>query len=302
MSRERGPRAFVLNFDAEVELATRGAYRPSQALERVLRGVRGVAARALLEPGDLLVDELLERGERLPPRLAGIEGDAWCPTPSARARLIAVGARPGPAPAAEVLRAANGRSFCARLGQELPGAGQCTTLEQVRELLRAAPDRTFLAKRELGAAGRARRPLRAADLSAQDRRWIEASLRGGPLQVEPRVAIEVEFGTHGQLGPSGDLVLGEPTVQEIGPDGTWERSRAPRADELDGAERGALLAEAERVGRALAALGYFGPFGVDAYRWRADGERHLCRRGEVNARYSMGWRTGMGSRRGPGIG
>lgn len=302
MSAARGPRAFVLNLDAEVELATRGAYRTSRALESVLRELRPRAARALLEPGDVPVDALVEAGERLPKELEGLPGDAWCPTPSARARLLAVGARPAAAPPVDVLRAANGRSFCARLGQELPGARLCATQEEVLTLLADAPAEPFLAKRELGAAGRARRALRGTDLAAQDREWIEASLRAGPLQVEPRVAIEVEYGTHGLLGETGSLLLGEPTVQEVGPDGAWSRSRAPRSGELEGAEREALLEEAERVGRALLALGFFGPFGVDAYRWRGPHGPRLCRRGEVNARYSMGWRTGMGARRERGIG
>lgn len=303
MNEGRVLRAFALNLDAEVELASRGPYRASRALEAVLRDVRPRAARALFEAGDLAIDELFERGERLPEELLGLPGRAWCPTPSALARLRAVGAEPEPAPHVAILRRANGRRFSAELGQKLPGARLCCAAPEVWETLAADPARTFLAKRDLSAAGRGRRPLRARDLSPEDRAWVAAALLVGPLQVEPRVALEAEFGSHGWLEADGGLRLGEPTLQEIGPEGAWRASRPARPEDLDAGERGALLAELERVGRALHALGYFGPFGVDAYRWRDDaGARHLCTRGEVNARYSMGWRTGLGSRSGQGIG
>jgi hypothetical protein len=52
------------------------------------------------------------------------------------------------------------------------------------------------------------------------------------------------------------------------------------------------------VAQALLEAGYFGPFGIDAFRWvdRAGVER-FNPRCEINARYSMGWAVGMGSRR-----
>jgi hypothetical protein len=297
-----GPRAWVLNLDAEVELAARGAYRANARMRALLSGLRPLAARALLEPGDLCVDGLFERGESLEPEHRGVPGLAWCPTPTALARLVAVGATPSPAPPLEVLRAANSRAFAAGLGQELPGARLCATEEEVLGLLLAEPGRDFLAKRDLSAAGRGRRPLCGARLTAAELAWIRASLDGGPLQVEPWVEIQLEFGTHGALGAGGELRLGEPTVQEVDPAGIWSASRLARPGELSTAEREELLAEARRVGRALHDLGYHGPFGVDAYRWRdpALGLR-LCRRSEVNARYSMGWRIGMGAG-GSGIG
>ena len=46
------------------------------------------------------------------------------------------------------------------------------------------------------------------------------------------------------------------------------------------------------MAEALRSVGYFGPFGVDAYRWTG-GFVACC---DVNARYTMGWSVGMSSR------
>ena len=55
--------------------------------------------------------------------------------------------------------------------------------------------------------------------------------------------------------------------------------------------------EGERIAEALAAEGYFGPFGVDAFTFiGADGANSLQPRSEINARYSMGFVVGMGAR------
>ena len=60
-----------------------------------------------------------------------------------------------------------------------------------------------------------------------------------------------------------------------------------------------LASEAKRVGEALAAAGYFGPFGVDAYSYRGPlNAIHLQPRSEINARYSMGFAVGLISRSG----
>lgn len=55
-----------------------------------------------------------------------------------------------------------------------------------------------------------------------------------------------------------------------------------------------LLAEAHRVAAALSAVGYFGPFGVDAYTYEQPGSTVMLQpRSEINARYSMGFAVGF---------
>ena len=70
------PVAWVLNLDADFELANRGPWEPPSALTELIEQISKHAER-LMEPGDILVTE----GVQVPP---GTSGRAWCPTPTAR--------------------------------------------------------------------------------------------------------------------------------------------------------------------------------------------------------------------------
>ena len=51
-----------------------------------------------------------------------------------------------------------------------------------------------------------------------------------------------------------------------------------------------MIATAERVGEALLATGYRGPFGIDAWRYRdSDGRLRFHPLGEINARLTFGF-------------
>jgi len=288
--------AWFLNFDAEDELARPAGYAPAQAmLARFGPLIERTAA--LLRPGDVVVAE----GQST--RLEGdFVGMAWCPTPRARKALRQAGARVLPAPALSVLQAVNHRGFNAALGQTLPGARYAMTLEEISAAIsEPSPSGPWLLKRPFGFAGRGRikvDPTRAGDLRhAQP--WIEASLRSGEgLQVEPLVDRMGDFALHGQVRGSGEVVLGEPTRQECDAAGAWSGSVRALAGELCRSELDALFEHASLAGLAVQRAGYFGPFGIDAFRWRgAGGEPRWNPRSEINARYSMGWPVGMGEAR-----
>ena len=280
------PVAWVLNLDADFELAKRGPWEPSDALKEVLLRVSKGAER-LLAPGDILVEE----GTQVPP---GTTGRAWCPTPSAVAKLEAAGALPEEAPAVDVLRAVNDRSFSASMGQTLAGAAFVVDLPALRKVLRQRKV-PWILKRAFGAAGRGQRRVGPGALTDSDVAWVEASLREGGLQVEPRVDIDCEFAVHGYLHSDGAVEIHEPLVQECDEGGAWELTRPPRDGELSPSEAAQLDQSAFLVAGSLAKAGYFGPFGVDAYRWvTGAGERVLNPRGEVNARYTMGWGLKLG--------
>ncbi len=56
-----------------------------------------------------------------------------------------------------------------------------------------------------------------------------------------------------------------------------------------------MAGEARLVADALSRAGYFGPFGVDAYRYRdREQQLRLQPRSEINARYTMGFAVGWG--------
>ncbi len=294
------PRAWALNLEAEAELEDPSARTPSRARADKARLFVGRMG-PLIPPGDevLLFHEDAARCD-------GMAGRAWCPTPGAFDLLRKAGADLPDAPPFAVLRRVNHRRFCAELGQTMEGARYVTTREGLDEAL-AGPTVTgsFLLKRPYGFSGRGR--LRAPGAKATNerplddagRRWIEGSLAGGEgLQVEPWVDITADFGIHGHLSKGGELVRGEPTKQRCDAKGAWLHSRRASAGELSTSELDQLLAAFAETGEALRAAGYFGPFGVDAFRYRGAGGAEVFQpRGEINARYSMGWATGMGRER-----
>jgi hypothetical protein len=277
------PVAWVLNLDAEDELSHPGAHTPTAVMkarvEALLPKLEGLILPGdqLIWPGDQSVDPSLI-------------GRAWCPTRWALSQMERAGVRLPRAPGMEVLRRVNHRRFCHELGQTLPGAGYAENTAQVAALLVGE----CLLKRPLGYAGRGRRKIRAGEVSAGDQAWIDASLRDGDgLQVEPFVQREVDCGLHGWLDEDGSCIWGRATKQVVDVNGAWVSTRV--AASLAAQELEALHGEARRTASALHSAGYFGPFGVDAFRWvDSAGRLQFQPRCEINARYSMGWAVGMG--------
>jgi hypothetical protein len=288
----RARSVWVLNLDAERELEGTGHTPSARTRARFPELTRALVG--LLAPDDvILADEDPVRSARE----ANLVGRAWCPTPRALARLVRAGAVPAPSPPLDVLRRVNHRRFAASLAQPLPGACFVDDMDALLAVIHgASPTDRWLLKRPLAFAGRGRRRVARGALVDPDASWVRASFaRGDGLQVEPWVERAGDFALHGFVARDGAFALGDPTRQECDETGAWKASA--RTDDLDAAELGALADSATRAARALVAAGYFGPFGVDAFRWRAGARVMWNPQCELNARYSMGWATGMGSRR-----
>ena len=152
-------------------------------------------------------------------------------------------------------------------------------------------------KRALGFGGRWQKAIGGA-LLGSDRRWAEASMTsyGRGLQVEPRVEVLREWVTHGHIDANGHLRNGPLTRLLTQGDGRWQ-GNALESDQPDPAS--ATLAERMHSAHATAAdelraLGYFGPFGIDHFEYRAPGgEVRLRCNGDINARFTMGWFLAM---------
>jgi hypothetical protein len=272
--------AWVLNLDAELELL-RPQHVPSAKIMAQL-ALHAQRARVLLGPEDVLVQELRSNA-------AAYVGRAWCPTPRAVATLRRAGVPPEPGPTLQVLRHANHRRFSAELGAGPPGSAYVEHPADLTRHLQAGDD--WLLKRPLSFAGRGQLYVRGAATQPQAA-WMEASLRQGGVMVEPRVAILAEFGMHGFIHESGKVGLGRPCVQVVSDRGVWQSTRLASESDLDPGERAALTTSAERTAEALKAIGYFGPFGIDAYRYELDQRAKFCALSEVNARYTMGFAVG----------
>jgi hypothetical protein len=299
--------AWVLNLDADVELAAiasarpreggaRAGYTPKRSLVDAMRTYVPRLPASLFDPDvDTVVDE------RTPPLHArGLVGRAFCPTPRALRLLRRAGAEPEPHPACDVLLRANARAFASSLGATLPGGCFVIEEEEAKALLQTSPPRALAdawrVKRNFGMTGRGQRVVVPESVGALDLAFVRAGLREGGVQIEPDVSIVDEFAIHGLLAPSGVLTLGPVVKQVCDPRGAWLSSAHVARDRTPLA----LASEAERVADALHATGYFGPFGVDAYTYRlrstsgesADASDHalaLQPRSEINARYTMGF-------------
>jgi hypothetical protein len=264
--------AFVLNLDAELELADDG-HRSSAAIEARIAALRSRVA--FLGARDRVIGS---------DELTGCErAVAYCPTPHALARIRATGLPVPAAPSYQVLRKVNARSFCASLGQTLPHARYVRSMD---ELLAALRPETMLLKRDFGFAGRERRQLRAGELDASSAGFARRSFaRGEGLQVEPWLSIELELCQHGYLTRSGRLLLAAPRLQQCDAQGSWVSSTELPPGTLETNEAHALAESAQVAADGLREAGYFGPFALDAFRHRAGFQA----RSELNARLSMGY-------------
>ncbi len=277
------PRAWVLNFDAEYELEARGRYTPTGAMRAQVRALTAQVAKTLPQ-GDLVIDPDAPRDA------SWFEPRAWSPTPRAIALLRAAGLALEGAPSLETLARVNERGFAFALADpdELPGALRAITIEQVEaHVASPGPTGEWLLKRAFAVAGRGQRPVHPGALSTEDRAFVAASIaRHGAIHVEPRVSIARELSVHGWV-EDRRVRLTSIREQELAR-GAFVGSR--RVDDaLPASTRDPLEATASRVGAALAAAGYHGPFGVDAYEWEHGGVRRLRTLSEINARYCMGW-------------
>lgn len=279
--------AWVLNLDAELELARgRPGYVPQRKLLAQL-AEHGGSSRALLGPHDLLLERHAAPRE-IP---AGFVGRTWCPTPLALTSLRQHGVESEPHPDASVLRRVNHRLFAHELGGGLPEQAYVRTHEQ---LLAQLGDyaRSWLLKRPLGFAGRGQ--LRAlGPLTEKQETWVDASLKRDGLLVEPLVTPSHEVSLHGFIWRSGRHELGRICSQMVSERGVFRGVRLAAPGELAADEAAAFCERAEAVAKALLCAGYFGPFGIDGYRYTLNGVSGFCALSEVNARYTLGFVTGF---------
>jgi hypothetical protein len=286
------PRIWLLNFDADDELARPVGHTPSASV--VVRFAPLVERIGLVPAGDVVIEEWSATWQ---PPAGAFEGRAFCPTPRALRVLAKAGARLPGEPSLDVLRRVNHRAFSAQLGTCLPLARYVWTRDELLATL-ASGDGPWLLKRPFGFAGRGRQRLRSSELDASVEPFVRASLETGEgLEVEPFVHRTLDVGLHGFVAPAGTVTMGEPTLQILDESGAWIESTLARG-ELPASQQSLLCDEGRRVARALLEAGYFGPFGIDGFRWEdGTGAAQFNPRSEINARYSMGWAVGMGARR-----
>jgi hypothetical protein len=277
--------AWLLNLDADLELQDPARYHASRLnAERVKELAAGIAD--LIAPDDLILDPASP--QRPPGHLTIL---AFCPTPSALRRIEQLGLPVPPAPASSILRQVNDRAFCAALGHGLAHscfARDMTTLEQ--HLVQPSPTGSYVIKRAFSFAGREQRRVHDGLLDASTRGFCLRSVgRGEGVQIEPWVERLADFGRYGYLTRDGALLIGSTRELRCDPMGRFVGMSTASAHVSDDEDR-SLAAEVKRTAAALTAAGYFGPFGIDAFRYRTPaGGIDFNPRCEINARFTMGY-------------
>ncbi|MCC7011752.1 MAG: hypothetical protein IT454_04240 [Planctomycetes bacterium] len=296
-SRATSPRlAWVLNLDAEHELECAHSFTPSLHLRELVRRERRRLIGTLVGPLDIVLDETELRAEHR--SAEGCLGIAWSPTRRASNLLRTAGAVMIDTPSVDVLRTVNARPFAARLRAPWAHASfdkqVVVTLDDALEVLARPAPLGWLVRRSFGAAGRGRRRIASGAPDSGELGWLRASLRVGALVVEPWVEVTREFTRSGWVARDGGIVLSAPCVQEVDAFGAWTATSRAESGEVSREDDTRLAETFEHVGRELARAGYFGPFGIDAYRHRtSDGREVLNPLSEINARFTMDWATAM---------
>lgn len=199
-----------------------------------------------------------------------------------------------PPPPAAIARAASDRrlalAIAAELGVGLPGARAVTSVDELRAHLAAggaaaSPTGAWVAKAPLTAAGRDRVRRTGADLDAATATRLARLLAlHGALVVEPWMARTLDVGQGGVV-LAADRALLLPPHRGVCDSAGVVRALAIDEDVgLTPAHARALAATTAAVAARLGALGYRGPFVVDAFA-HADGFHPL---GEINPRLTFG--------------
>ncbi len=255
---------------------------------------------------------------RLDERSSRDEVVAWGETRAvARLRTRGVG-DPGVDDPAEVARAleradaasrANHRASTLALALRedlaLPGARAVACLEELADHLAdggatASPDERWVLKLPLSAAGRGqirgRGRIGANGTGGFDpaghRQLAERCLAlHGVLIFEPWMPRVEDLGVTGRIDDDGHTEIAEPHRLLADACGRFEGiDLAPAlVDDADERDHARLAETARLVAAKLHALGYRGPFGIDAWRYRdAHGSVKLHPLSEVNARLTFG--------------
>ena len=178
-------------------------------------------------------------------------------------------------------------ALATELGCALPGARAVTSVGEVEAHLHTLPaDGAWVCKAPWASAGRHRVHGRGRTLARDHRIALERLIqRAGAVVFEPWLERIADVAICGSVGDR--VALEPPHTLMTSPRGTFVGIRV-LATALEVVEHDQFLLTAERIAHALAAAGYRGPFGIDAFVYRDGNERRLHPLCEINARYTFG--------------
>jgi len=207
------------------------------------------------------------------------------------------------APRQNVVREANSRRFSSQLEREwdlgLTGASVVRSVDELSAAVRQVPKNSdrWVVKAEFSMSARERFLGRGRELAEQAVNWVRRRLdTDGLVFFEPWVDKLEEAGLQFSVPKSGTPMLEGVTPLLTDQSGLYRGSRFAFDAEVPQQWRPAVDI-GMRVAERLQNMGYFGPLGIDAVRYRdPDGYVRLRPLQDVNARYTMG-RLSLGFRR-----
>lgn len=275
--------AYVLNFDAELELADSGYTRSSRMqahCDRLAREFRDELRAARL-PG-VVIDPEIDQVPEDP------EVVCWCPTPRALDRVRELGLRVPEAPGPTVLRRVNHRGFAAELERSLDAEWRLdhSVFHQDPESALAdlaTRSMDVVMKRALGFAGRGQKRVTPHAIDDAVRAWVRGSFDddAAGLVIEPLAEIVDEWSVQGFAVAEGARLR---RILGFRSDDDGAYLSAVVGGQLDEDSISALGQVFRTVGRALIDAGYRGPVAFDAFRYRAGGQTRLRALSDLNAR------------------
>ena len=207
------------------------------------------------------------------------------------------------APDADAVRMVNSRQFSFDLERTLglapEGAVAVRSLEELDDVLSRRPgdDDRWVVKAPFGMSARERMLGRGRQIADSQLSWLRKRLSAdGVAFFEPWLDRIAEAGLQFTIPEQGPPVLEGVTPLLTDAQGVYRGSRFD-ADPPRDAEWMTAVDAGREVAERAQAVGYFGPLGIDACRYRDPGGKFRLRPiQDVNGRYTMG-RLSLGFRR-----
>lgn len=282
------PKLFYGNFSFEHQLAGDYAGELPGRLRR-LDAEMAAVWEAVAETGDCIW--MPERPNERP------DGLTLCPW-GWSAEVVRFARKSGlriDAPPLDVVRQANGRGFSFDLERKFGcGPEDAAVVESLDELHAAIKeadgvDERWVVKAEFGMSARERVLGQGNDIPEPDRNWIRKRLAAdGWVYFEPWLNREAEAGLQFTVGTDGQVSFDGTTLLLTDRHGRYLGSRFASDATFDD-EWGDAIDVGLQVAARLSAMGYFGPLGIDAMRYRDSASNQRLRAiQDINARYTMG--------------
>jgi len=176
------------------------------------------------------------------------------------------------------------------------------SMAEFESLMASDAHQKWIIKARFGMSGRERIMGSGSEMTETQRRWLEKRLQAqGSVIWEPELEIIEEVGIQFEVEASGQVrfLAAWPLINA--PTGAYSGSRMGLTPDETTRWR-SVIDTVHTVASKAGAEGYFGPFGMDAIRYRTEDGVRVRPVMDINARWTMGriaWEWGQRTRSSP---